>query len=73
MRILAELWPQNFINPKVVLRIGPRTGVVRFGVKMRVHLGDDLVSFIKRANDDDWDDDDDDNGDNDDGDGHIRG
>ena len=40
---------------------------------MRVHLGDDLVSFIKRADDDDWDDDDDDNGDNDDGDGHIRG
>ena len=40
---------------------------------MRVHLGDDLVSFIKRADDDDWDDDDDDNGDNDDCDGHIRG
>ena len=40
---------------------------------MRVHLGDDLVSFIKRADDDDWDDDDDDNGDNDDGDGHIMG
>ena len=40
---------------------------------MRVHLADDLASFIKRADDDDWDDDDDDNGDNDDGDGHIRG
>ena len=41
---------------------------------MRVHLGDDLVSFIKRADDDDWDDDnDDEDGDNDDGDGHIRG
>ena len=40
---------------------------------MRVHLGDDLVSFIKRADDDDWDDDGDDNGDNDDGDGHIMG
>ena len=40
---------------------------------MRVHLGDDLVSFIKRTDDDDWDHDGDDNGDNDDGDGHIMG
>ena len=39
---------------------------------MRVHLADDLASFIKWADDDDCDDDDD-NGDNDYGDGHIRG
>ena len=39
---------------------------------MRVHLADDLASFIKRVDDDDCDDDDD-NGDNDYGDGHIRG
>ena len=39
---------------------------------MRVHLADDLASFINRADDDDCDDDDD-NGDNDYGDGHIRG